>query len=309
MGLFQTKASSLNDQKGILDILSGINHFYSDASVRNHKLNEHKILLYKYLKWPERYDSKADERQNVLVNIPANIDKQIKAFKIALNSLRKAKSLLSKNSEIKDAPPIYTRYIQLVETMILETEREVVRLLPMFETQRDLIKSKSFKNFSSSNLLDPTQKKEYDKFIDLFDQERDIYKTLTTVIVPKYHQYQAMQAEMGAYVQQLAAQYKKITSNDTKKIETVAATAFGICTIAGAVASIISFFLYGSDLLTPSMFVNMLELGVVTAMGGGIGALGGAAVGGTIETSMNFLRNTVLSDSLKAAMQVNAAFD
>lgn len=77
MALFQRKTVSDSDRKGIMEMLRGINNYYKDASVKNHKLNEHKIKLYKYIKWPgeKQFPSTSLDRQNILALIPPSINK------------------------------------------------------------------------------------------------------------------------------------------------------------------------------------------------------------------------------------------
>lgn len=302
MALFQTKIGSLNDKKTIIDALKGMKKFYHDATLKNHDINKPKIQLYKYIKWPERYKSSITDKANEIKLVPVALDKQIKAFTIALNSLRKLKSFIASKATFKDAPPIYTRYVQLVETMILETEREVDRLIPLFKEQKSLIKSAVFKDFDKSDLEKPEENAKYQEFVHLFDQERAVYKILTTVGAQRYQQYTQMEKQLEAYARELEREFSAKAGKIQSYASTFATFIQGVATAGAMIMTIYIFFLNGG-------FENVGEFimgAIITGFFGLDAYLFSDFVPGAMITGATRM---ITGDSLKAAQLVSQCYD
>jgi hypothetical protein len=186
----------------LFNMAKSINQTYANASGKNSIINENKITLYKYIKWPQRYPLYSQGQKTVLIGgLSSDIDKQIKAFKILDKSLSKVQKLLDKNKIPKNAPEIYNQYVGLVESSIHETQREITRLIDIFESEASLIKSGKFKDFANKT---PEELVEgYQSFITIFDQERRIYKTLSFIFSSRYQEYTHMATQVQNYAKTL----------------------------------------------------------------------------------------------------------
>lgn len=218
-----------------------------------------------------------------------------------MNSLRKAKAFLAKKSSFENEPSFYVRYVQLLETMILETGREMERIIPLLEAEKSLLQSKKFKNFPNSDLKDPKQRAEYEEYIHLFDQERDIYKLLSHAIEPKLHQYNELSAQIVMHIKALEEAHKEKLSNLGSKVGAIGITLVSI----GAAVCFILKFLSSNPSESIWSLDNLLAVIALTTSGslfiGGIfGGLGGLAVGEWIKS---------LKESLNSSIQVDQSFD
>ncbi len=296
MGLFKS-AQKTEMAKSIL----GIQQFYHNATIKNHKLNEHKILLYKYIKWPEHYPSTTVEKQAVMAEVPLAIKKQIKAFTLARKSLVSAYGLIAKNASFKDEPQLYIQLVKLTESMIQETDREVARLIPLFEEERTLLQSNEFRDFANANLNDVATREKYLSFITIFDQERGVYKSLTAVIAGRYHEYLEMEKAVKQYVENLSP------LNDT--ITLFAGLGIVIGAIAGIVTTIVMFF---SNAVNPSFnytfndFLGDISLKyTLIVVGSGVaGGVASGVLGTLVKTTGSFIESAA-----RKANEVHIAFD
>lgn len=291
----------LKNKETVIKSLQNIYNFYEDVKLKNIILNKPKIILYKCLKWPDK-DNIQDFKDSDIALIQTNLGKQIKGYSAALDSLLKLVKLMDDKSRFKDAPEIFHRYSGIVQEITKKSRDEITDLIAVLESEKDLLKSKIFKDFSVASLNDSQKLSKYYEFVNLFDQERQIYKDLASAIIEKYREYAQIERELSAYAVRINAKITQSVNNYDEVAQEIFA-AFGTIGTIGGIIIIIALFL--SSFGAPKDFTSLT--------GEGLGAIGGGIIGKMIgrlaSMPMIYLVDTSINYALKDAIKVHALFD